>query len=72
MEAGLQAEISRVEASVKAALQTEISKVQASVKAVDAGLQVMRSELRWMRWLLGLVAAGVLIPLLRDLFGIFP
>lgn len=55
-------------------LQTEVQIVRTEVQAVRADLREevagIKATVQGQRWVLGLVAAGVLIPLLRDIFGL--
>ena len=59
-------------AGVKAELQEKIDGVKTDVQAVKTDLAGVKSDMRWLKWLAGAGVAGILIPLLRDLFGALP
>ena len=62
-------------ASVKTDVQTvktELADVKTDVQAVKTELAGVKSDMRWLKWLAGAGVAGILIPLLRDLFGALP
>ena len=48
-------------------VRTELQEVRADLREEVAGI---KATVQGQRWVLGLVAAGVLIPLLRDIFGL--
>ena len=64
----VQSELREDISGVRAELREDISGVRAELREDIAGV---KSELRLLRWVLGLVVAGVMIPLLRDLLGLF-
>ena len=79
----VKSELQREIQTVKSELQTEIQEVRTELKAeiqdvrteiqdVKSTLAAMRNEQRWTRWFLAIIAAGVLIPLLQNLFGQLP
>ena len=73
---GVRSELKSEITGVRSELKSEITGVRSELKLEIAGVrsdvQSVKSDMRWMKWLLGVVAAGVLIPLLRDLFGMLP
>ena len=73
---GVRSELKSEIVGVRSELKSEITGVRSELKLEIAGVrsdvQSVKSDMRWMKWLLGVVAAGVLIPLLRDLFGMLP
>ena len=38
-------------------------------QSVRSDMAVMRNELRWLRWLMAIGVAGILLPLLQRLFA---
>ena len=72
VQAALQLEIVGVRSELKSEITGVRSELKLEIAGVRSDVQSVKSDMRWMKWLLGVVAAGVLIPLLRDLFGMLP
>ena len=65
----LKAEIRSLRTELKAEIQDVRSELKADIQDVRSGMDVMRNELRWLRWLMAIGVAGILLPLLQRLFA---
>ena len=55
--------------SVRSELKADIQEVRTEIQSVRSDMDVMRNELRWLRWLMAIGVAGILLPLLQRLFA---
>ena len=55
--------------SLKSELQTDIQSVRSEMRGEIAGI---KNDLRWMKWALGVVVLGVLLPFLQSLLERLP
>ncbi|MCY4412514.1 MAG: DUF1640 domain-containing protein, partial [Caldilineaceae bacterium] len=62
--------------TLKSELQTEIQGVRSELKSDNAAMQGeiagIRNDLRWIKWALGIVVLGVLLPYLQSLLERLP
>ena len=62
--------------ALKSDLQTEIHTVRTELKSDNANMQGeiagIKNDLRWMKWALGIVVLGVLLPFLQSLLERLP
>ena len=55
--------------TLKSELQTDIHSVRSEMRGEIAGI---KNDLRWMKWALGIVVLGVLLPFLQSLLERLP
>ena len=63
------AELQSVRAELKADIQSLRAEQKADIQEIRSDMDVMRNELRWLRWLMAIGVAGILLPLLQRLFA---
>ena len=72
----LKSELQTEMQTLKSDLQTEIQGVRSELKSDSAAMQGeiagIKNDLRWIKWALGIVVLGVLLPFLQSLLERLP
>ena len=65
----VKAEVQSVRSELKADIQSVQSELKTDIQEIRSDMDVVRNELRWLRWLMAIGVAGILLPLLQRLFA---
>ena len=65
----LKGDMQELRSELKADIQELRSELKADIQELRSDMDVMRNELRWLRWLMAIGVAGILLPLLERLFA---
>ena len=65
----LKADIQSVQSELKKDIQSVQSELKKDIQEIRSDMDVVRNELRWLRWLMAIGVAGILLPLLQRLFA---
>ncbi len=68
----LQGDMATVKSELQGAIAAVQSELQGDIATVQSDMAAVKSELRLLKWLMGIGIAGILFPLLRDLLVQLP